>query len=903
MWLRGFASFRLECSATNALCSLSPLLPLLRIVDPGTKRKTIWDVAVGALIVFSVAVVPLRLGFDIPATKPWLVIDWITDAVFTVDIIVTFRTAYLDDNNVLVTIPKMIRTRYLKFWFIIDFGSTLPIDKIVESLASGGDGLRSLKLIRIVRLVRLFKLAKLLKIDTSAVEEVIEVDETVKKTVKLFAILFGLAHFFGCFWNMSTNADFDDLGYANISEFGKAGKDEVFDLSDSYIEALYWAFTTMTTVGYGDVLPEEDNGRLYATVMMILGATMFSYIVGSASSIITNEKNGDKQVKEKLLGLYNYCADRGVSKPLEKRLKRNLDYCLNQKSPFEEQYILDCLPSHLRSEVVLSSKKDALEKICIFGKGRNMSFVSCVMQYFQPCQFVNMDVLYHPMVGSRGLYFILKGRIGKVRYQNEGFGASDTSTYVVGLPYEEGEFIGFDAVAVHEDEDRFGAICLESCQCYYLSNEALTLILMRHPAVADTLVQSIKEEGLEMHERRKAKAKKMTKGEMAVMKMENNDNGRVLEALEKEGLAWMSKDAFGKFVAHHSRANPKLHEEVKAANLAADDVVKPFFQSEDGAVHDELKKAGKIKKLVKQTTMKEMESMHDVVKSGSKRDLHKAIKRKSINVSISTNIIDMALKHEHVPGAEGGDFSGRSRMLSGGFVVHPDAHDDDDHDSHAIVQMAITKAARRVTSADPLMGTHSPGSHGLGRSNPFAMKHSTVMRPSGRPEKHGLVNMSKKRTETFLGGIEDKSDKSKRHTEPHSGNSGGSGGGEGGWMIPEKSSMEESGLSAMSSSSSSKDVAPVTEAGDGGDEGGRRSRENSLSRKESFTRRTDSRSRRTSRMNSGLILEGLNLKDIEKEIEQNKPSSPKGEFGGGLVGQQQSPTRGGGVIVCSVTFV
>jgi hypothetical protein len=136
---------------------------------------------------------------------------------------------------------------------------------------------------------------------------------------------------------MSTEADFEDLGYANMTEFAKTGKDEAVSLSDSYIEALYWAFTTMTTVGYGDVLPQEDNGRLYATVMMILGATMFSYIVGSASTIITNEKNGDKQVKERLLGLYNYCADRGLSKPLEKRLKRNLDYCLHEKSPFEEQ--------------------------------------------------------------------------------------------------------------------------------------------------------------------------------------------------------------------------------------------------------------------------------------------------------------------------------------------------------------------------------------------------------------------------------------------------------------------------------------------------------------------------------------------------------------------------------------
>jgi len=838
-----------------------------RIVDPGTKRKTVWDVAVGLLIVFSVAVVPLRLGFSIEATKPWLIIDWITDSIFVVDILITFRTAYIDDNNVLVTIPAMIKSRYLRSWFIIDFGSTVPIDKIVGLLLSrneedgvlgtlsnattassseGGGGaggdLRSLKLIRIARLIRLFKLAKLLKIDTSAVEEVIEIDQTVSKTLKLFGILFGLAHFFGCFWNMSTEAEYDELGYPNTTKWVASGSGSFVPLSDSYVEALYWAFTTMTTVGYGDILPEEDNGRLYATVMMIMGATLFSYIVGSASTIITNERSGDKQVKEKLLGLYNYCVDRGISKPLEKRLKRNLDYSLSQKTPFEEQYILDCLPSHLRSEVVMSSKKDAMDKICIFSKGRNMSFVSCVMQYFLPCQFVQQDILYHPLVGSRGLYFILKGKICKVLYQSQSKGLpveNDTSLHVVGLPYVEHEFIGFDAVAVHEDEDKFGALCLEACQCYYLSNEALTLILMRHPAVADTLVQSIREEGLEMHERRKAKAKSMTKGDMAVMKAENNDMEAVTSLLEKEGLAWLNKDAFSKFVARHSRANPRHHDEKD--ELSSSEIVKPLFQNNDKAVSDEIQSIGKIGGN-RRTQVHEVESTSSIFASGSKRDLSKAVKRKSINVSISTNIIDMALKHDSGAIGESDDIYTRGRMLSGGFVVHPDAHEDDDHESHTIVQMAITKAARRVTSNDPLMGTHSPGTHGMQRSNPFAMKHSTVMRPSGRPEKHGLQHMSKKRSETFLG------DMAALKESNHN------------------SSLMSNELSSFEEAKSSVSFSAASEEGAGGSSPNASTR--SLDRKGSFTtmRRSTNRSRRQSRISSSLVLEGLNRKDIENEV-------------------------------------
>tara|TARA_B110000305_G_scaffold51871_1_gene56680 strand:- start:859 stop:987 length:129 start_codon:yes stop_codon:yes gene_type:complete len=35
------------------------------------------------------------------------------------------------------------------------------------------------------------------------------------------------------------------------------------------------------SLGAGDILPQTDSERIYATLIMILGATIFGYIVGS----------------------------------------------------------------------------------------------------------------------------------------------------------------------------------------------------------------------------------------------------------------------------------------------------------------------------------------------------------------------------------------------------------------------------------------------------------------------------------------------------------------------------------------------------------------------------------------------------------------------------------------------
>ena len=43
-----------------------------------------------------------------------------------------------------------------------------------------------------------------------------------------------------------------------------------------YIIAFYWAFTTMTSVGYGDVTPESDAERVYAIFAMMIGVASSS---------------------------------------------------------------------------------------------------------------------------------------------------------------------------------------------------------------------------------------------------------------------------------------------------------------------------------------------------------------------------------------------------------------------------------------------------------------------------------------------------------------------------------------------------------------------------------------------------------------------------------------------------
>jgi voltage-gated potassium channel len=62
----------------------------------------------------------------------------------------------------------------------------------------------------------------------------------------------------------------------------------LFDEEDfkSYGDALWWAVATVTTVGYGDVVPKTTVGRSIASVLMITGFAFLSLITGTIASVL-----------------------------------------------------------------------------------------------------------------------------------------------------------------------------------------------------------------------------------------------------------------------------------------------------------------------------------------------------------------------------------------------------------------------------------------------------------------------------------------------------------------------------------------------------------------------------------------------------------------------------------------
>tara|TARA_R110002096_G_scaffold42144_15_gene113783 strand:+ start:10895 stop:11839 length:945 start_codon:yes stop_codon:yes gene_type:complete len=67
---------------------------------------------------------------------------------------------------------------------------------------------------------------------------------------------------------------------------------------DTPWDGIWWAWVTVTTVGYGDLVPDSPQGRIFGGVLMILGLGLFSLITASFSAFLISREEAEIIEKE-----------------------------------------------------------------------------------------------------------------------------------------------------------------------------------------------------------------------------------------------------------------------------------------------------------------------------------------------------------------------------------------------------------------------------------------------------------------------------------------------------------------------------------------------------------------------------------------------------------------------------
>ena len=181
--------------------------------------------------------------------------------------------------------------RYIKsFYGIVDLVSILPT--YISLFLPGSQYLMVIRVLRLLRIFRILKLAQFIN------ESEILLKAMRASLRKISVFLFVVLTLVLIFGSLLYLIEGDESGFTSIGV------------------SCYWAITTLTTVGYGDISPQSPLGRAVASLIMIMGygviavptgivtAELVSPITGRVSTQACRECGGEKHSYDALFCKY-----------------------------------------------------------------------------------------------------------------------------------------------------------------------------------------------------------------------------------------------------------------------------------------------------------------------------------------------------------------------------------------------------------------------------------------------------------------------------------------------------------------------------------------------------------------------------------------------------------------------
>uniref|UniRef100_A0A4W4HHR3 Voltage-gated inwardly rectifying potassium channel KCNH2 n=1 Tax=Electrophorus electricus TaxID=8005 RepID=A0A4W4HHR3_ELEEL len=379
--------------------------------------KAVWDWLILLLVIYTAIVTPYSAAFledsGMPSCSyccPLCVVDLIVDIMFIIDILINFRTTYVNANDEVVSHPLRIAVHYFKGWFLIDMVAAIPFDLLIYN--NGEETTTLIGLLKTARLLRLVRVAR--KLDRYS--------EYGAAVLFLLMCTFALiAHWLACIWYAIGSVERNgSIGWLNTlaDQLGKPYNDTISNsgpsIKDKYVTALYFTFSSLTSVGFGNVSPNTNSEKIFSICVMLIGSLMYASIFGNVSAIIQRLYSGTARYHTQMLRVREFIRFHQIPNPLRQRLEEYFQHAWSYTNGIDMNAVLKGFPECLQADICLHLNRTLLQNCKAF-KGSTKGCLRALAMKFKTTHAPPGDTLVHQGDVLTALYFISRGSIEILR--------------------------------------------------------------------------------------------------------------------------------------------------------------------------------------------------------------------------------------------------------------------------------------------------------------------------------------------------------------------------------------------------------------------------------------------------------------------------------------------------------
>ncbi|XP_072253648.1 voltage-gated delayed rectifier potassium channel KCNH8 [Leuresthes tenuis] len=501
--------------------------------------KAGWDWLI-LLATFYVAVtVPYNVCFTVVGGRdegsssaprsPPSVSDILVEILFILDILLNFRTTFVSTSGQVVYDARSICVHYVTTWLFVDLIAALPFDLLYAFNVSVYFGVHLLKTVRLLRLLRLLQ-----KLERYSQYSAV----VLTLLMSMFALL---AHWMACVWYFIGRRELEspgswDIGWlhelakrlgspyflsslttqipatvpANSSQWNVSGSEVTGQgtwnssqdygnvsggaagsgtgsfgflgggpsMRSSYVTSLYFALSSLTSVGFGNVSANTDSEKIFSICTMLIGALMHAVVFGNVTAIIQRMYSRRSLYHTRTKDLKDFIRVHRLPKALEQRMLECFQTTWSVNNGIDVSELLKDFPDELRADIAMHLNKELLQLPLFESASRGcLRSLSLIIRtsFCAPGEF-----LIRQGDALQAIYFVCSGSMEVLK--------DNTVLAILG----KGDLIGSDSLTKEQViKTNANVKALTYCDLQYISLKGLREVLRLYPEYAQKFISEI----------------------------------------------------------------------------------------------------------------------------------------------------------------------------------------------------------------------------------------------------------------------------------------------------------------------------------------------------------------------------------------------------------------------------